>query len=251
MTKMTKATKFGLVLTALAGLTAGAQTGSVSSVTDVPGLNPQTGMTMNVAQVKDDLFAGTEKFAQTASKVTEINLDPSTMSMMGQQYGPAADMAKKMKLMAVHTYSYDKPGMYRMEDVEAYSKKLLDGSWNCPIVVREKDGMTYMCTKTDSDQTNEMVVLTAQPQQITFIHMAGAMSLSDLTHMNDRARSLTREVEPRDKQRYFFDQQDSLQQQQQMLDQLRRFQPQVPGKTLTVPVPVVPKVPTAPPPPTQ
>ena len=49
----------------------------------VPGLNLQIG-----AQVKDDLLAGTEKFAQGASKVTEINLNPSTMGMVGRTYGP-------------------------------------------------------------------------------------------------------------------------------------------------------------------
>ena len=61
------------------------------------------------------------------------------MAMMGRNYGPGADMTKKMKLMVVRSYAYDKPGMYRMEDVEAYVKKLEDGSWSCPIVSREKE----------------------------------------------------------------------------------------------------------------
>lgn len=198
--KRIKATSFGLVLMTMANLAAKAQTGTVNSVTDVPGLDLQAGVTMNVAQVKDDLLAGTEKFAQGASKVTEINLNPSTMGMVGRTYGPDGDMTKKMKLMVVHTYQYDKPGMFRMEDVEAYTKKLEDGSWNCPIVSREKEKdqekLSYICTKTDSDQTNEMVVLTAEPQRLTFIHMAGTMSLNDLTHMSDSAHGLSRSVEP-------------------------------------------------------
>ena len=162
----------------------------------VPGPNLQIG-----ASVKDDLLAGTEKFAQGASKVTEINLNPSTMGMVGKTYGSEGDMTKKMKLMVVHTYQYDKPGLFRMEDVEAYTKKLEDGSWTCPIVSREKEGsqekLSYICTKTDSDQTTEMVVLTAEPQRLTFIHMAGTMSLNDLTRMSDSAHGLSRQMEPR------------------------------------------------------
>ena len=37
---------------------------------------------VNAPQVKDDLFAGTEKFAQGASDVTEVNLDKSMLGMV-------------------------------------------------------------------------------------------------------------------------------------------------------------------------
>ncbi|HXE06810.1 MAG TPA: DUF4252 domain-containing protein [Acidobacteriaceae bacterium] len=165
-------------------------TGPVVSLSGVSGLNLQVG----AAARKDDLLAGTEKFAQGASKVAEINLDPTTMAMIGD-HGPDGRMAGKMKLMVVRSYQYDKPGMYRMEDVDAYVKKLEDGSWSCPVVSREKvkdaEKLSYICAKTDSDhETNEMVILSAEPQKIAFIHMAGTMSFNDLTHMQDSTRGL-------------------------------------------------------------
>jgi hypothetical protein len=166
-----------------------AQDGPIISIS---GLNLQVGAG---AKAKDDLLAGTEKFAQNASKVAEINLDPSTMAMVGNRYGPDSKLAGKMKLMVVRSYQYDKPGMYRMEDVDAYVKKLEDGSWTCPVVSREKEKdqekISYICAKTDSDhETNEMVILSAEPQKIAFIHMAGTMSFNDLTHMQDSTRGL-------------------------------------------------------------
>ncbi|HWG18474.1 MAG TPA: DUF4252 domain-containing protein [Acidobacteriaceae bacterium] len=165
--------------------------GAMVSVSGISGLNLQVSIG---AKVKDDLLAGTEKFAQGASKVTEINLDPTTMAMVGPQYGKDAGLTGKMKLMVVRSYSYDKPGMYRMEDVEAYVKKLEDGSWSCPVVSREKENnfekLSYICAKTDSDQTNEMVIFSAEPQKIAFIHMAGTMSLNDLSRMQDSTRGL-------------------------------------------------------------
>ena len=232
------------------GASAFAQDAPVNMMVSVPGLNLQVG-----ASVKDDLLAGTEKFAQGASKVTEINLNPSTMDMMGRTYGSGGDMTKKMKLMVVHTYGYDKPGMYRMEDVDTYAKKLQDGSWSCPIISRDKEGsqerLSYICTKTGSDQTNEMVVLTAEPQKLTFIHMTGTMSLNDLSHMSDSAHNLSRQMEPHGVQKFYFDQngleqqQKALEQQQKVFDQMRRLQT-VPGK----PVIVTPVPPTPPTPPT-
>ena len=135
------------------------------------------------AQVKDDLLAGTEKFAEGASSVTDVNLDPSMMSMVGKN----SEMAHKMDFIVVHTYEYDKPGMYKMEDLDVYRKRLADGSWNCFVHTREvKSGeSTDICSRKGADnETNEMVIITAEPKELTFVHMKGRMSLSDLQNMN-------------------------------------------------------------------
>jgi hypothetical protein len=132
------------------------------------------------AQVKDDLFAGTEKFAQGASESTEINLDPDTIGMMDSHH-KNAELAKKMKFMIIRTYEYDKPGMYKNEDVEVFRKKLEDGTWKCSVRVRERTESTDICSRLGADhETHEMVIITAEPKELTFIHMSGQMSLEDL-----------------------------------------------------------------------
>lgn len=131
-------------------------------------------------QGKDTLFAGTEKFSQGATESTEINLDPDTMAMM-DSHGRNADLAKKVKFMTIRTYEYDKPGMYKMEDVEVFRKRLDDPTWKCSVRVREKNESTDICTRLAADhETREMVILTAEPKELTFIHMSGNMSLEDL-----------------------------------------------------------------------
>jgi Domain of unknown function (DUF4252) len=198
MTKMTKAMQAGLVLAAMVGLTATAQSAAISSVTTVPGANLQAAVAMNVAQVKDDLFAGAEKFAQGASEVTEINLDPNTMSMVrgegGVYLNGGSPSTRRMNFIVIHSYKYDKPGMYNMDEFEAYSKKLTDGTWNCSIHVRSKTSSTDICSRPAADhESNEMVILTAEPRELTFIHMSGKMSLNELSGMS---RDATR-LEPR------------------------------------------------------
>lgn len=138
----------------------------------------------NGNQTKDDLFAGAEKFAQNATKVTEIHLDPNTMGMVAGEHGRDAEMAKKMNFMTIYTYQYEKPNMYSQDDFEAYRKKLMDGSWNCPIRTRSKSSTTDICSRAGADhETNEMVILTSEPQKLTFIHMSGKMSLGELDEM--------------------------------------------------------------------
>lgn len=169
----------------LAVLLAGSSLGAAGAATlaetssppppPVPGAQPQ---------VKDDLFSGTEKFAQGASDVTEVNLDRNMLGAMNGK-GKEGDAAQKMKFIVVHSYTYDKPGMYRMEDVEEYQKKLTTGSWNCFIHVRErKNGeSTDICSRKDPDNNNEMVIITAEPKELTFVHLSGQMSLNQLSMM--------------------------------------------------------------------
>ena len=199
---MTKAMQVVLAM-AMGSIAAGsmaAQQTAIGSVANVPGLELQPAVVMNAAQVKDDLFAGAEKFAQGASEVTEINLDPNTMSMIGRgndmftfnkDKDKDSSTAHKMNFVVIHSYKYDKPGMYSMDEFQAYSKKLTDGSWNCSIHVRSKDGSTDICSRAAADhESNEMVILTAEPRELTFIHMSGKMSLNELSGMSRDATRL-------------------------------------------------------------
>jgi len=112
------------------------------------------------AQVKDDLFAGVEKFAQGASEVSDVNLDKNMLAMV---HKGGDGRASKLEFIVVHTYSYDKPGMYKMEDVEVFRKRLTDGSWSCSIHTKDKDGTTDVCSKITDGETSELVVMTAEP----------------------------------------------------------------------------------------
>jgi hypothetical protein len=119
--------------------------------------------------VKDDLFAGTEVFAKGASDVTEITMDPDTLDLVN---GKDGKRAHNMVLNVVRTYSYDKPGMYNMADVDAYRNKLNGGEWHCSVHVRDlKTGeSTDVCSKHRTDDLSETAIITVEPKELTFIH---------------------------------------------------------------------------------
>jgi hypothetical protein len=119
--------------------------------------------------VKDDLFAGTEKFAQGATRVTQIDMDPDSLDMVGGAHGTRAHQTI---LNVVHSYTYDKPGMYKMEDVEEFRRKLNTGDWHCSVRVREmKTGeSTDVCQRHRTDDLVESAIITVQPTSLTFIH---------------------------------------------------------------------------------
>jgi hypothetical protein len=132
-------------------------------------------------QVKDDLFAGTEKFANGASDVTDVNLGPDMLGMVSGKHG--GNVARKLNFMVVRTYEYPKPGMYNPADVDVYRQKLKAGNWNCFIHTHESrtGESTDICNRAlPNGQGNEMVILTVEPKELTFIHMSGNGSLADL-----------------------------------------------------------------------
>jgi len=188
---MTKTMQLVLAMAMAASPMAQAQQAEVQPAVADPGPTIQATEVAQEADkpVKDDLFAGTEKFAKGAKEVSEVTLDPSMMGMIPGGKDGGSDMAHKMRFIVVRSYEYDKPGMYKMEDVEVYRKKLDDGSWNCSIRVREKDESTDICSRQTADHKgSEMVIIAAEPKELTFIHMSGNMSLNDLQKMNGMGR---------------------------------------------------------------
>jgi hypothetical protein len=122
------------------------------------------------APVKDDLFAGTEVFAKGASDITEVTMNPDTLDLVTGRDGKKAH---SMVLNVVRTYTYDKPGMYRAEDVDAYRNKLNSTDWYCSIHTRSlKTGdSTDVCNKRRSDDMVETAIITVSPKSLTFIHI--------------------------------------------------------------------------------
>jgi len=120
-------------------------------------------------QAKDDLFAGTDIFAKNATGVQEITMDPDSLNMVG---GAEGHRAHNMVLNVVRTYSYDKPGMYNMADVDTFRNKLTGGDWHCSVHIRDlKNGSsTDVCSKHRTDGMRENAIITVEPKSLTFIH---------------------------------------------------------------------------------
>lgn len=142
-------------------------------------------------QQKDELFAGTEKFAQGAKSSTDVNLDKKMLGMAGKftddNDREAADLAKKMDFVIVHEYEYDKAGQYNLADVEEFRKRLDNDGWSHIVKEKTPTGTTDVCIKTDSSgQFSELVVIDAEPKELTFVHLKGHMSLQDLTKAGAR-----------------------------------------------------------------
>lgn len=141
-------------------------------------------------QQKDYLFAGAEKFAKNAKSSTEVNLDKNMLGMAGRFSDDgdreAGELTKKLDFVIVRDYEYDKPGEYNMADVEEFSRRLDTGGWSHVVKERSANESTDVCVKTDGEGISELVVISASPKDLTFVHLKGHMSMSDLEKAGGR-----------------------------------------------------------------
>jgi hypothetical protein len=171
--KMRMDWRFAVVAASLMTVTAGAQVTPMMKAPYRLAAMPAEGLgaagQSSNGNVKDELFTGTEVFEKNATNVTEITMDPDSLDMVG---GKDKEKAHSMVLNVVRTYTYDKPGMYNMADVDAIRNKLNTGDWHCSVHVRNlKDGSgSDVCNKRRTDGLKESAIIEVQPKSLTFVH---------------------------------------------------------------------------------
>lgn len=141
------------------------------------------------AQTTDPLFAGVDQFSRNSTSTTDVNLDKNALQLAGM--GKKDDgMAKKMDFVSVHTFEYPKEGDYNMADVARIRARLDAGGWQHIVHETGANESTDVCVKSDDGgESNELVVITAEPKELTFVHLKGHMKLSDLSKFSGGAKS--------------------------------------------------------------
>lgn len=134
----------------------------------------------------DPLFAGTEQFAKGAKDSTEVNLDKNMLNMAGNSLltkkEDGGELAKQLDLVEIRTYDYASPGQYKLEDVQKYTKKLDGGGWTHVVRVRSSSESTDICFRGGDDgEPGELVIIAAEPTEVSFVHLKGRLSLDDLS----------------------------------------------------------------------
>lgn len=134
----------------------------------------------------DPLLAGADRFAEGASNVTEVNLDKSMLAMaakfIGKDDGEGQALMKKMDFVYVRSYEYAKPGGYRLGDVDQFRGRLDEAQWSHAVKERSATEATDVWIKADSEgRMSELLVIAAEPTELTFVHLKGRMSMEELT----------------------------------------------------------------------
>lgn len=129
-----------------------------------------------------------DKLAAKASETTEVTLNAHMLQlaakfMNDEDDREARELVKKLKGIYVRSFEFDSAGSYSQADVDAVRAQLKSPTWEKVVGVRSKrDGENAeVYFKADAGDTIAgLVVIAADPKELTIVHIDGPLDPSDL-----------------------------------------------------------------------
>ena len=148
-----------------------------------------------------------DRLAAKASETTEVTLNQHTLQLaakfMNDDDDPEArELVKKLKGIYVRSFEFDKPGEYSQADVEEVRAQLKSPIWEKIVRVHSKrDGENAeVYFKADNNkQIGGLVVIAADPKQLTIVHIDGPLDPSDIDKLGGDFGVPRIEVQPQSK----------------------------------------------------
>jgi hypothetical protein len=132
-----------------------------------------------------------EKLAEHATESVDVTLDQSTLQLASgflSKDDPDEAQVKKMigklKGIYVRSFEFDKEGQYSMSDVQAMRAQLKGTNWTRIVGVKSIKGEnTEVYLLKNGDQIGGIVVLDAEPKELTIVHVDGSISPEELSRL--------------------------------------------------------------------
>jgi hypothetical protein len=127
--------------------------------------------------------------APKATEKVEVTLDGPLLqlaAMFMDDKDPEESKVKHilggLKGIYVRSFKFAKAGEYSDADLQAIRAQL--GAWSQIVSVQEATESTGVYLKTDGKKIQGMVVLTAQPMELTMVNIAGAIDLDQMRKLS-------------------------------------------------------------------
>jgi hypothetical protein len=133
-----------------------------------------------------------DKLAEHATESVDVTLDQSTLALAGgflSKDDPDEAQVKKLigklKGIYVRSFEFDKEGQYSMADVQAVRSQLKGPNWSRIVGVKNMKGEnTEVYILKNGDQIGGIVVLDAEPKELTIVHIDGSISPEELSRLS-------------------------------------------------------------------
>jgi len=133
-----------------------------------------------------------EKLAEKATESVNVTLDGALLQVASKFLSSTdADQAKAKAILAglkgiyVRSFEFEKEGEYSEADVEALRSQLRAPTWSKMVTVRSKnDGDNVdVFFKMDKGKIAGLVVIAAEPKELTFVNIDGPIDLEQLSNL--------------------------------------------------------------------
>jgi hypothetical protein len=127
------------------------------------------------------------KLADRSKETVDVTVDAAMLKeTAGFLAGKGADSEKVQDLLAgirgiyVKSFQFGVPDAYTEADVEAVRKQVSGPGWSRVVGVRGKRELTEIYFWKERDTTGGLVVIAAQPNELTVVNIVGRVDLASL-----------------------------------------------------------------------
>ena len=135
------------------------------------------------------LPADIDKLAAKASEVVDVSLDGPMLRLAGRflsnndpDEAKVKSIVGGLKGIYVKSFEFEKEGEYSPSDLEEIRRQLHAPGWSRMVGVISKKGgeNTEIYMRLDNDHIGGLVILAAEPKQLTVVNIVGNINLDDL-----------------------------------------------------------------------
>jgi hypothetical protein len=134
----------------------------------------------------------TGKLAERADQTTAISLDKNMLQFAGkflsssEEDREAQHIISKLDGIYVRTYEFKKPNAYSAPELETFRRQFAGPEWSSIVSVhgKEPDGDTDIYVHLVDGRVAGMFILAADPGELTFVHIVGAIKPEDLDQLS-------------------------------------------------------------------
>jgi hypothetical protein len=130
-----------------------------------------------------------DKLNAKAAEKMDINLQGSLLQMASRFLGNSGDDAKVkqlvqgLKCVTVKSFTFDKEGQYSEADLNEVRSQVQGPHWSKILDVQEKHESSTIYLKTDGKQSNGIVIVSAEPKELTVVQVIGPIDPSMLSEL--------------------------------------------------------------------
>jgi hypothetical protein len=130
------------------------------------------------------------RLAAKAVETVDVNLEGPLLQMAGKflsnekpDEARAKALISGLKSIQVKSFEFAQPGQYLESDVEAIRSQLRGPGWSRIVgVVSKREGENAeIFTKTVNDKICGLVIVAAEPRELTVVNIVGTIDLDQLT----------------------------------------------------------------------
>ncbi|HEY3940111.1 MAG TPA: DUF4252 domain-containing protein [Bryobacteraceae bacterium] len=132
-----------------------------------------------------------DKLAARATESVDVTLDSSMLQLASgflskddPDEAQVKKLVEKLKGVYVRSFDFDKEGQYSMSDVEAIRSQLKSPKWSRIVGVKSLKGEnTEVYLGKNGDQIAGLVVIDAEPKELTIVHIDGPINPEELSRL--------------------------------------------------------------------